>query len=60
MTNIHESYAGKLRFELATSGSAVRRAAECAMEPGKMNDNQTQIWKSAGTSLYTTCSEMTI
>ena len=34
MMNLHESYAAELGFELATPGSAVRHATDCAMQLG--------------------------
>ena len=32
MINLHEGYVAELEFKLATPGSAVRRATDCAME----------------------------
>ena len=35
MINLHESYMAELGFELAIPGSAVGRATDCALEPGR-------------------------
>ena len=45
MINLHESYVAELGFELATPGSEVRRATDCAIEAGVSKQAQNLLFR---------------